>query len=227
MGSPVTNATKRQVVEALVERHGRTYAADARISLGRATPSPLFRLLCLSLLLSARIRAGAAVAACRALSDQGWRTPQRMSESSWSERARVLNQSGYARYDESTARMLGETTDLILGRWHGDLRELREEAERDPAAERRLLKELKGIGDVGVDIFFREVQGCWQELRPFVDDRALDAAIQLGICESPGEVAALVSADDLPVLLAALVRLSLAGDYDQVRAAAAGGGGGG
>lgn len=44
-----------------------------------------------------------------------------------------------------------------MERWNGDLRQL-EEAGRDPAAERKLLKQCKGVGDVGVHTFFGEVQ---------------------------------------------------------------------
>jgi hypothetical protein len=40
----------------------------------------------------------------------------------------------------------------------GDLRRLRAEAGQDPRQERRLLKAVKGLGEVGVDILFREAQ---------------------------------------------------------------------
>jgi hypothetical protein len=120
---------------------------------------------------------------------------------------RVLNENGYARFDERTATMLGDACDLLLERYQGDLRKLREEAGRDPAQERRLLKEVKGIGDVGVDIFFREVQVAWDELYPFADRRALDAARRLGL---PGDARALARGHDprsFTRLVAALVRM--------------------
>ncbi len=137
------------------------------------TPGGLFKVLVMSLLMSARIRAGAAVSGTAALFDRGWTTAARMADSTWEQRTRVLNRSGYARYDESTARMLADTAALILDRYHGDLRRLRDAADREPAAERRLLRECKGIGEVGCDIFFREVQPAWDELWPFVDRRNL------------------------------------------------------
>ena len=94
--------------------------------------------------------------------------------------------------------MLGDLTDHLLERYGGDLRKLRDEAERDPGAERRLLKAFKGLGDVGVDIFFREVQVAWDELAPFADRRALDAAGRLDLPKDPGKLARLVGADDFP-----------------------------
>ena len=97
------------IVAALLEEHGRTYAEQLGIDLAAGTPSPLFRWLCAALLMSARIRAGAAIDAARALADQGWTTAAKMAAASWEERTRTLNRAGYARYDESTARMLGDT----------------------------------------------------------------------------------------------------------------------
>ena len=68
--------TQQDLVAALLARHGTTYAREAGIALGRAGPASLWRLLCLSLLLSARISADLAVAAARAQADQGWTTSE-------------------------------------------------------------------------------------------------------------------------------------------------------
>src|ERR671937_1971620 len=146
--------SQRAVAQALLERHGQTFAQELAIKLERPTPANLFRLLVASILFSTRIGHGIAVEAARALFREGWTTPQKLGAATWAQRVRVLNSAGYARYDESTSRMLGEDTKLLLERYRGDLRRLRKEAGREPKRERALLKELKGIGDVGGDIFF-------------------------------------------------------------------------
>ena len=87
-----TQATAR----ALLERCGRTYAAEAGIRL-RDAPAPLYQLLVLAHLLSARISADIAVAAARALFDAGMRTPRRMAEASWQQRVDALGVGGYRR----------------------------------------------------------------------------------------------------------------------------------
>ena len=84
----------------------------------------------------------------------------------WVGRTRLITRAGYACYDEHTSAMLGDASSWLLERYRGDLLRLREEAGRDPAGERRLLKPCKGIREVGVDIFFREVQRSWRELYP-------------------------------------------------------------
>ena len=146
MGKP----SRKRTVEVLLGRHGQTFAEEAHIRLGDdPKPSPLYRLLCLATLLSAPMRSEAAVEASRALSSAGWRTATSMAGSTWQQRVKVLNQNGYARYDESTARMLGDTAEMLLDRWRGDLRRLRDEAERDPELERDLLMKAKGIGGGG------------------------------------------------------------------------------
>jgi hypothetical protein len=119
--------------------------------------------------------------------------------------------------------MLGDTAELLLREYDGDLRQLRERAGHDPAEERRLLKQFKGIGDVGADIFCRKIQGVWDELYPFADRKALAAAAKLGLGRDPAALAKLVPRKDFPRLVAALVRTSLAKDYEAVLEGARGG----
>jgi hypothetical protein len=212
----VARPSEKEIVRALLERHGRTFAEDIGIPVKKNTPSPLFRLLCASLLFSTRISARTAIKAAIALTDQGWTTPQKMAASTWEERAKTLNEAGYARYDERTSTALGDTTEMLLDRYGGDLRNLREEAGRDPGEERKLLKRFKGIGDVGVDIFFREAQAAWDELFPFADRRTLRGARNLGLEDDADSLVRLVGDRDFPRLVAALVRVELEGDHAEV-----------
>ena len=131
---------KREIVAALLELHGQTHAEELGIDVKKNTPSPLFELLCASLLFSARIDAGIATQAARELRRHGWRSADKLGESTWKERVQALNDAGYTRYQERTATMLGETTEELLERYKGDLRRLRDEAERDAGRERKLLK---------------------------------------------------------------------------------------
>ncbi len=216
-------ADQREIVTALLGLHGRTYAEELGIDLAGDGPSALFRMLCAAVLFAARINAAIAVAAARALADQGWTTARDMADATWAERTRTLNRAGYARYDERTSTMLGDTAELLVERYDGDLHRLRERAGRRPDEERRLLKQCKGIGDVGVDIFFREAQAAWDELRPFVDRKAVAGARRLGLGQDARTLAGLVDEADVPRLTAALVRVELGRDHERVLRAAAGG----
>ena len=205
-----------RVVRALIDRHGRTFSEEAGIRLGN-TPSPLFCWLVASILFSARIGAANAVEAAGAMVSAGYTTPGKMAGASWQDRVDVLTAHGYKRYDESTSRMLGDTSEMLLERYGGDLRRLREEAGRDPGRERKLLKECKGLGDVGVDIFFREVQALWDELHPFTDGTAARSAEKLGLPKTARGLVGLVPRGQYVRLLSALVRAELVRDHDEIR----------
>ncbi|THA71215.1 endonuclease [Streptomyces sp. A0958] len=200
--------SRATTVKRLLDEHGQTYAEEAGIRL-KDTPMPLYQLLTLCVLFSVRIKADIAVAAARELFDAGMRTPRGMADATWQDRVDALGRAHYRRYDESTATALGEGAQLVLDRYHGDLRRLRDEAGGDAGRLRELLREFPRIGPVGADIFSREAQGVWPELRPAFDKRAQGAADELGLPHSPDKLAALVGDDDLPRLAAALVRVEL------------------
>lgn len=210
----------QDVIAALMAVHGRTYAEDLGIDVTRNTPSVLFRWLCASLLFSARIGAGIAGTAVRALAEAGWTTPQRMAGATWEERARVLNRAGYARYDEKTSRMLEATARAVIADYGGDLRRLRAAAAGDPAEIRRRLMAFKGIGPLGAAIFCRDMQAVWPELYPFLDSKAAESARLLGLPAEADALARLVPREAFPRLAAALVRSALAHDAADIRARA-------
>lgn len=199
--------SRQRAVSRLLEVFGTTYARQAQITL-QDTPSPLYRLLVLSTLLSTRISADIAVAAASELSSAGLRTPRRMAEATWQQRVDALGRGHYRRYDESTATRLGEGAQLLLEDYQGDLRRLRDAAgSRDEVLDR--LQAFPGIGPTGAAIFVREVQGLWPGLAPFLDKKALDGARRLGLPTDPEQLDALVERADRPRLAAALVRVAL------------------
>jgi endonuclease III len=209
--------SRASIVKALLGQYGRTYAEESGIRLADK-PSPLYQLLVLSTLLSARISADVAVAAARELFKAGYRTPKAMRDASWQDRVNALGRRHYRRYDERTATMLGDAAQLALDRWHGDLRRLRAEAAGDPKRISALLTEFPGIGPVGADIFLREVQAVWPDVAPHLGKRAAEGASKLGLPTSERSLAGLVgSKQELPGLAAALIRVSR-GKKDDVKA---------
>ncbi|MFF7178661.1 endonuclease [Streptomyces sp. NPDC008121] len=192
----------------VADEAGRTYAEEAGIRL-KDTPQPLYQLLVLAHLLSARIRAATAVAAARALFEAGMRSPRAMRDASWQERVDALGEGGYRRYDERTATQLGEEAGLLLEKYGGDLRRMRAAADGDVDALGAALREMPGIGPAGADIFLREVQGVWPDVGPYLDERALEGARRAGLPADRAALAELVPGKDLPALASALVRTSL------------------
>jgi len=216
IGTPLQRGAE-DVLRTLTDLAGTTYAEQAGITL-RDTPAPLYRLLVLSVLLSTRIRADLAVDATRALVDAGAGTPEKMAAMSWQDRVDALGRAHYRRYDESTATALGDGAELVRSKYGGDLRRLRAKAGGDPAAVRDLLTAFPRLGPTGANIFCREAQLVWPELRPALDRKVLDGARRLGLPTTAKELAALIPDDRLAVTAAALVRVALDEDLaEQVR----------
>jgi endonuclease III len=197
------------IVKELLGRCGRPYAEEAGIRLADR-PGPLYQLLVLSTLLSARISADIALAAARELFAAGYRSPKAMSEAGWQDRVDALGRGHYRRYDERTATMLGDGAELLSSRWRGDLRRLRDEGEGDSRAIASSLTEFPGIGPTGASIFLREVQQVWPSVVPYVDTAMTSGARRIGLPSSRESLARLLSDCDQPArLAAALVRVSL------------------
>jgi endonuclease III len=197
------------IVRQLLAAHGRLYAEDAGVRLADR-PGPLYQLLVLATLLSARISADIAVAAARELFAAGYRSPKAMSEASWQDRVDALGRGHYRRYDERTATMLGDGADLLSDKWHGDLRRLRDDAGGDTSRIASLLTEFPGIGPTGASIFLREAQEAWPGVAPYVDAAVASGARRVGLPWDRAALAALLAGSGQPArLAAALVRVSL------------------
>ncbi|GAB2921978.1 endonuclease [Rhodococcus aerolatus] len=202
------------VLTRLLDRHGRTFADEAGISL-RDEPAPLFQLLVLTHVLSANISADLGVRAATALK-KAYRSAHAMADATEDDVFAVLNEARFLR-KHRTAAQLVQTAQRVVDEWDDDLRGLRDAADGDPGRVRDLVTDFPGIGAVGADIFCREAQAVWPSLRPFVDDRVLGTATALGLPGSADGLAEALGDDDLAVLGAALVRCERAADADELR----------
>lgn len=85
---------------------------------------------------------------------------------------------------------------------------------------------IKGVGETGVGIFLRRVQGRWEEVFPFADKRAVEGSVALGVVEegveegkAAEELAAKLDGDreKLVRVLDVLVGLQLEKKMDEAR----------
>ena len=80
--------------------------------------------------------------------------------------------------------LLADAVTSTLGEDHFDvsLERVRETCGHDMKRERTMIKDnVKGMGDMGLDIFGRRIQGSWGEWYPFADQKTLDALGKLGL----------------------------------------------
>jgi endonuclease III len=189
--------------DALVREHGRTFADELEIDVGRDKPLPLFELLVASLLLASRIQHRLAIQAARELRSSGLRTARDLAEADRQRIGDTLTRGKYLRVWRTTDLLQGMSHEC-LDRYGGDLRGLRSDADGDADRLRELLQDFKGIGETGAEVFAREVQVAWTEFAPFYGSRALEAAKRLGIAQRD-----LPGLGDPATVGAALIRSSL------------------
>ncbi|MEE6138283.1 endonuclease [Mycobacterium sp. 050128] len=197
----------KQLVRRVLEAGGSTYADEAGIRISDK-PMPLFQLLVLCMLASKPIDAAIAMRGARELFKAGLRTPKAVLAADRQKMIDAFGRAHYVRYDESSATRLTEMAQRVNDEYFGDLREIAQRSHHDAAQARRMLKEFKGIGDTGADIYLREVQDVWPWVRPYFDDRATGTAKTLGLPAEPAELGALAPRANAR-LAAALVRASL------------------
>ena len=186
---------------------GTTYAEQAGIRLADK-PMPLFQLLVLCMLASKPIDATTAVRAAKELFTAGLRTPRGVLASDRRTMIAAFGRAHYVRYDESSATRLAEMAERVQDEFGGDLRGIAPRSNHDPQQAARILKQFKGIGDTGADIFLREVQDVWTWVRPYFDGRATAAAKALELPAEPAKLSAFAPRTSAR-LAAALVRASL------------------
>lgn len=195
------------MVRSLLKHAGTTYAAEAGIRL-KDQPMPLFQLLTLCMLASKPIDAAIAMHAARELFGAGLRNPQSVLNADRADMIRAFGRAHYVRYDESSATRLADIAAAVRDEYGGDLRNLAARSDHDVKAAARLLKQFKGIGDTGADIFLREIQDVWTWTRPYFDKRAVTAARELGLPTDADKLGTLAPRRTAE-LAAALVRVSL------------------
>jgi hypothetical protein len=192
---------------AVLDRYGTTLATDAGIHLENRA-APLFQLLVLTELVSARIAAPVAVATATELRHAGWTTPQRLRQAPRQQLVAALGRGGYRRFDLRTATLLPELAHVVLNRYGGDLRRLATAADEDVGRAAVLLQAFPGIGPTGAAVFLREVQAVWPWVRPFLDERSRAGARRIRLPDDAEALAALVPGADLARLASGLARLS-------------------
>jgi endonuclease III len=204
----MARSTNKDLAGRLMKIAGTTYAEEAGITL-RDAPMPLFQLLVLCMLASKPIDATIAVAAARELFGAGLKTPKSVLSADRDTMIEAFGRAHYARYDESSATRLADMAAAVRDEYSGDLRGMADT--HDIGEVTRLLKQFKGIGDTGADIFLREVQEVWVWVAPHFDRRATAAARDIGLPADPDRLGALAPGKTAK-LAAALVRVSLDDD---------------
>lgn len=164
----------------LVEQVGGSYAGQLGINLSRGESAEIHKWFIAAVLFGARISERIAAKAYREFGKAGVLSPHRIVDAGWDRLVAMLDRGGYARYDFKTATKLLEISHNLIRQYSGDLNLLHNSAADAFDLEQRIKNLGKGIGDITVNIFLRELRGIWPKAEPPPSGRAIVAAHALG-----------------------------------------------
>ncbi|KAK9807102.1 hypothetical protein WJX73_005082 [Symbiochloris irregularis] len=162
------------------EEYGRSYTSELGIELKDGDNAALFMWLCCSIMFSSGLSEALTMRACSKLLEEKLISDPKTTKDAPSDKFVSTLDHIYQR-KEQTAKYLHSAASVILDKYEGSLFKLREASGKDQEKIKSNLKEITGLAEVGVSIFFREAQLVWPELRPYMDKRAAECAAQMGL----------------------------------------------
>jgi hypothetical protein len=162
----------------------RFQSYSAELGLNLTKPEDRFKWFLVSILFAKRISAETAKKTYFNFKQEELTSPDAILQAGWNRLVEVLDSGGYTRYDFSTAtNLLGIAKKLKQN--YGSLERLHVESISPSDLEKRL-REFKGVGPVGVNIFLRELRGIWKKAKPTPSPMAVATAQRIGL--DPKEV---------------------------------------
>jgi len=170
-----------EVVSLLLEKLGRKYSDLLGINLESGREEEIFKWFLASILFGAPINETSVIKTFNCFRRYNVLTPSRIIETGWDGLVKILDEGGYTRYDFKTSDKLLEVMQNLISKYGGSLTILHEKSENEEDLERRLKDLGKGIGEVTVGIFLRELRGIWEKADPQPTPLVVLAARNLGI----------------------------------------------
>ena len=170
-------------IEEFVKKYGKKYSE----MLGIDAKKDKFKWFLAAMLFGAPIREENAMKTYKLFEKYGLTTPEKILEAGWDEIVSILDEGGYTRYDFKTADKIIEACQNIIRQ--GGIDALIEKG-------RNALKVARGIGDVTIDIFLREL-----DLPHSISKYALLAAKNHGMVEG-NKIKRIKGLDDVMVEIA-------------------------
>ncbi|RLE15206.1 hypothetical protein DRJ04_00860 [Candidatus Aerophobetes bacterium] len=171
---------KTKLINLLVQELGKLYSSLLGINLASCRSHEIFKWFLASILFGARISELIAIRTYKEFEKRNILSPEKIVETGWDHLVTVLDEGGYIRYDFKTATKLLEVARNLLKQYRGDLNILHLKAENAHDLEKKLMNLGKGIGQVTVAIFLRELRGIWEKADPLPTTLTIDSARRLG-----------------------------------------------
>jgi endonuclease III len=154
------------------------------LGLNLTKPEDRFKWFLASILFAKRISAETAKETYLYFEQEELTSLDAILQAGWNRLVKVLDSGGYTRYDFSTATNLLGIAKKLKEKY-GSLEKLNAESSSPDDLENRL-REFKGVGPIGVNIFLRELRGIWEKAKPTPSAIAVGTAQRIGL--DPEEV---------------------------------------
>ena len=172
---------KSETLKAFVENFGQKYSEILGIELSSGKSEEIFKWFLASILFGAPITEKAVIKTYKCFEKYNVLTPKRILETGWDGLVKILDEGSYTRYDFKTADKLLEVMENLTERYCGSLTLLYNEASDGQELEKKLKNLGKGIGDITVSVFLRELRDVWEKADPNPTSLVILAARKLGI----------------------------------------------
>jgi hypothetical protein len=173
--------TATSAIRSLRGQYPGRFSAELGIDLSQGRSREIFKWLLASVLFGARISETIVKKTFREFASRAIVSPKAVLETGWDGLVEVLDRGGYVRYDFKTATKLLDLCRALTQDYQADLANLHAAAADGKDLERRIKAFAKGIGDVTVGIFLREMRGIWEKADPLPSDLVIMAAHHRGI----------------------------------------------
>lgn len=177
---------RAKVFKELLEKYGKSYSEQLGIKLKRKKKEEIFKWFIASVLFAARINETIAIRTYKQFELDGLLKFEKASHASWDDFVASLDAGGYVRYDFKTADKFLEIMKNLKEKYNGDLNRLHDEATDEKDLEEKIKAIAKGIGDITVNIFLREMRNIWKKADPELGPLAKLAAKRYGIKDAKG-----------------------------------------
>lgn len=175
---------KQEALKTLLEKFGQKYSEMLGIRLETASDSEIFRWFFASILFGAPITESSAIKTYNCFEKYHMLTPKQILKTGWDGFVKILDEGSYTRYDFKTADKLLLVMGNLEKEYNGSLNQLHQRASDSVDLENRLKALGKGIGDITVSIFLRDLRGIWKKADPKPTPLVLSAARNLGITKT-------------------------------------------
>ena len=167
----------------LLDKFGRNYSEILEVDLESGTEKEIFKWFLAAILFGAPINETSVIKTFGCFRRYDVLTPGRILETGWDGLVKILDEGGYTRYDFKTSDKLLQVMRNLTSKYKGSLIKLHEKSKNEKDLEERLKDLGKGIGDITVGIFLRELRGTREKANPPPTPLVVLAAKNLGIAK--------------------------------------------